>query len=110
MKHVLRSCALLCVVVCLAAFGIPQRGGTGGRRGAADEEEVTLPNGKSQKDEILKAEHQQNLKDASDLMDLAQQLKLDLEKNDRYVVSMATIKKTDDIEKLAKRIRGRLRH
>ena len=113
MKHVLRRCAALCVVLCLAAFAVPQQGGVGrgGRRGAAgDEEDVTLPNGKSQRDEILKAEYQQNLKDASDLIDLAQQLKLDLEKNDRYVVSMATIKKTDDIEKLAKRIRGRLRH
>jgi hypothetical protein len=63
-----------------------------------------------QRDEILKAEHQQNLKDAADMADLAEQLKIDLEKNDRFVVSMATIKKTDDIEKLAKRIRGRLRH
>ena len=32
-----------------------------------------------------------------------------IEKEDRFVLSMATIKKTDDIEKLAKRIRGRLR-
>ena len=72
--------------------------------------DIQLPNGKSQRDEILKAEHVQNMKDASDLADLAQQLKLDLEKNDRYVVSMTTLKKTDDIEKLAKRIRSRLRH
>jgi hypothetical protein len=111
MKHMLQRCAALCVVLCLAAFAVPQRGGQGGRRGASgDEDEVTLPNGKSQRDEILKAEYQQNLKDASDLIDLAQQLKLDLEKNDRYVVSMATLKKTDDIEKLVKRIRARMRH
>ena len=114
MKYVLRRCAALCVVLCLAAFAVAQQGttgGRGGRRGASgDEEDVTLPNGKSQRDEILKAEYQQNLKDASDLIDLAQQLKLDLEKNDRYVVSMATIRKTDDIEKLVKRIRARMRH
>jgi len=88
-----------------------QQGGRGGRRGGAgDEEDVVLPNGKSQKDEILKSEHQQNLKDAAELAELAEQLKIDLEKNDRYVLSMATLKKTDDIEKLAKRIRTRLRH
>ena len=87
-----------------------QQGGGGGRRGGAEEEDVTLPNGKSQKEEILKAEHRQNLKDAAELAELAEQLKIDLEKNDRYVVSMATLKKTDDIEKLAKRIRARLRH
>ena len=86
-----------------------QRGG--GRRGRVDQEEdVILPSGKSQKEEILKAEHQQNLKDAAELAELAEQLKIELEKNDRYILSMATLKKTDDIEKLAKRIRARLRH
>jgi hypothetical protein len=102
-------------IACLGCFAVqtttaPVRTG-GGRRGATgDEEEVILPSGKSQKDEMLRVEYQQNLKDAADLADLAQQLKLDLEKNDRFVVSMGTIKKTDDIEKLAKRIRSRLRH
>jgi hypothetical protein len=85
-----------------------QQGGRPGRAG--EEENVILPNGKLQRDEILKAEHQQNIKDAADLAELAEQLKIDLEKNDRYVLSMATLKKTDDIEKLAKRIRARLRH
>ena len=87
-----------------------QGGGRGGGRGGVEEEDVILPNGKSQKDEILKAEFQQNLKDAAELADLAEQLKIDLEKNDRYILSMATLKKTDDIEKLARRIRARLRH
>ena len=50
------------------------------------------------------------LKDAAELAELADQLKIDLEKNDRFVLSMATLKKIDDIEKLAKRIRSRLRH
>ena len=87
-----------------------QGGGRGGGRGGVEEEDVILPNGKSQKDEILKAEFQQNLKDAAELAELAEQLKIDLEKNDRYILSMATLKKTDDIEKLARRIRARLRH
>ena len=87
-----------------------QGGGRGGGRGGVEEEDVILPNGKSQKDEILKAEFQQNLKDAAELAELAEQLKIDLEKNDRYILSMATLKKTDDIEKLARRIRTRLRH
>lgn len=72
--------------------------------------DVTLPNGKSQRDEILKAEYQQNLKDAAQLVDLAQQLRDDLEKNERYVVSLADLKKTEDIEKLVRKIRSRLRH
>src|SRR2546422_4690938 len=31
------------------------------------------------------------------------------EKNDRFVLSLSTLKKTDDIEKLVKKIRSRLR-
>jgi hypothetical protein len=69
-----------------------------------------LPNGKSQQEEILKADHEKSLKDASALIDLAEQLKADLEKNDRYVLSISTLKKTEEIEKLAKRIRSRLHH
>ena len=72
--------------------------------------EVRLPNGKLQRDEILKAEYQDNLKDAARLVDMAQDLKESLEKDDRYVLSLATLKKTDDIEKLVKKIRSRLRH
>jgi len=44
------------------------------------------------------------------LADLAEQLKQELEKNDRYVLSISTLKKTDEIEKLVKKIRSRLRH
>ena len=108
-----RGAVALVLLAGVSVYALQQQGGgRGGRRGGAGEEEedVILPNGKSQKDEILKAEHQQNLKDAAELADLAEQLKIDLEKNDRYILSMATLKKTDDIEKLAKRISARLRH
>lgn len=71
---------------------------------------VRLPNGKLQRDEILKADRERNLKDAAQLVELSEQLKEDLEKNDRYVLSMSTLKKTDDIEKLVKKIRARMRH
>ena len=69
-----------------------------------------LPSGKLQRDEILKSEHEQNLKDVARLVELSQQLQADLEKNDRFVLSLSTLKKTDDIEKLVKKIRSRLRH
>jgi hypothetical protein len=71
--------------------------------------DVRLPNGKSQSDEILKAEFAQNLKDAAELVELSRQLHDSLEKNDRYVLSLADLKKTEDIEKLVRKIRGRLR-
>lgn len=71
--------------------------------------EVRLPNGKLQKDEILKAEHQKNLDDAADLVKLSEELKADLEKNTQYVLSVSTIKKSEEIEKLARRIRSRMK-
>lgn len=40
---------------------------------------------------------------------MAEDLKIDLEKNDRHVLSVGTLKKLDDIEKMTKRIRGRLK-
>jgi hypothetical protein len=104
MKFTIRRCAILLLGAGLMTAALPQRGGSG-----QPPEETRLPNGKLQSDEILKAEHAANLRDAAELSTLAEQLKLDLEKEDRFVLSMATIKKTDDIEKLAKRIRGRLR-
>ena len=106
-----RGAVALVLLAGVSVYALQQQGGgRKGRGGGGEEEDVILPNGKSQKEEILKAEHQQNIKDAAELAALAEQLKIDLEKNDRYVLSMATLKKTDDIEKLAKRIRARLRH
>jgi hypothetical protein len=85
---------------------IAQRGGPP----ASDQTESTrLPNGKNQQDEILKVEYEQNLKDAAQLVELSQQLREEIEKNDRFVVSMSAVKKTDDIEKLVRKIRSRLR-
>ena len=69
-----------------------------------------LPNGKLQREEILKDEYQKTISDARELSKLADELKLDLEKNDRYVLSIATLKKTETIEKLARRIHDRLKH
>jgi len=71
---------------------------------------LTLPNGKLQSDEILKAELAANLRDAAHLVQLSQQLREDLEKSGRFVFSLADRKKTEDIEKLARSIRTRMEH
>lgn len=75
-----------------------------------DRPDVQLPNGKSQRDEILKAEHEQNIKDAARLAELADDLKQTIEKEDRFVFSLNTVKKAEEIEKLARKIRSRIRH
>ncbi|MGH9664665.1 MAG: hypothetical protein ACRD9L_09605 [Bryobacteraceae bacterium] len=72
--------------------------------------DARLPNGKSQKDALAKANYEKSLADAGELVKLAEDLKAELEKNAEYVVSVNSIKKTEEIEKLAKRIRSRLKH
>jgi hypothetical protein len=72
--------------------------------------EAPLPTTKAQQEEILKADHERDLKDVVQLIELAGQLKEELEKNDRHVLSISSLKKTEEIEKLAKRIHSRLVH
>jgi len=104
MKHLLAGAALA-----WSLSGAPQRPGNPPEIEPPEQQtDVKLPNGKSQQDEILKADHQRDLKDAAQLIDLAEQLKQELEKNDRHVLSIASVKKTEEIEKLAKRIHARL--
>ena len=109
MKVWIWRCALLAAIAAATWMASAQRG-AGASRPGDPQQDVQLPSGKSQRDEILKVEREQNIKDAAQLVDLAQQLQVDLEKNDRFVFSIATLKKTDDIEKLAKKIRSRMRH
>jgi hypothetical protein len=81
-------------------------------RPSADAEkssDVRLPNGKLQQDEILKADHEKSVQDAAQLIELAEGLKRDLEKDESHVLSISSIKKTEDIEKIAKRIRSRIK-
>jgi hypothetical protein len=68
-----------------------------------------LPNGHLQKDEILKADHQKNLEDARALIRLSRELTVNLEKESEFVYSITTIKKAEEIEKVARRIRNRLK-
>jgi len=73
------------------------------------DENRKLPNGKSQDDAIAKQAHEQALKDTNDLIAVAEQLRDELQKAGSYVVPVSSLKKTEEIEKLARRIRGRLK-
>jgi hypothetical protein len=68
-----------------------------------------LPNGKLQRDEILRADYQKNVADSAELARLADAIKLDFDKGDRYLLPLDTLKKLDTIDKLTKNIRGRLK-
>ncbi|MBC7927950.1 MAG: hypothetical protein H7039_20080 [Bryobacteraceae bacterium] len=72
-------------------------------------EDPKLPDGTSQREAILKDDHARSLKDAAELTRLGEELTTDLEKNDRHVLSIQTLKKLDEMERLIRRIRGRMK-
>ncbi len=84
--------------------------GAGAQRPPVDTE---LPDAerlkRKQIEEILTSDRQKSIEDAGQMMKLSAELKADLEKNDKSVLSVAALRKAEEIEKLAKRIRGRLR-
>jgi len=103
----MKRASLLVLIVLTSVFAqLPPEPSSSPRR---DPEGVRLPNGKLQSEEILKDDYRKNLKDAQDLIDLAESLKMGLEKGEQHVLSIGDLKKTEEIEKLAKRIRGRMR-
>jgi hypothetical protein len=107
MKPLLRWGAALGLMLVLIPVAAPQRPPLGPPQ--TERDTPRLPNGKIQQEEILKADHERDLKDAAQLIELAEGLKEELEKNDQHVLSLSSLKKTEEIEKLAKRIRSRLR-
>ncbi len=71
--------------------------------------DLRLPNGRLQRDEMLKADHAKNLEDAKELVKLSTELSDDLQKNTQYVLSLGDIKKVEEIDKTARRIRARMK-
>ena len=89
--------------LCLLGPGLAQR------PKAPHDDEAPAGLKPSQVEEILKADHKKSIEDSDKLMKLSEELKIELEKSDRHVLSMAAIRKTEEIEKIAKRIRGRMK-
>lgn len=72
------------------------------------DEDVKLPNGKSWNDAIARADYERNLKDARELARLSAEIQDELENSAAFVLSLKTLKKVEDAEKLAKNIRSRM--
>ncbi|MEP6961324.1 MAG: hypothetical protein ABI995_04560 [Acidobacteriota bacterium] len=74
-----------------------------------DPEDLKLPNGKSWNDAIAKADHEKNLRDARELARLSTEIRDELEDGGSLVLSLKTLKKVEDAEKIVKDLRVRLR-
>ena len=64
---------------------------------------------RKQIEEILKSDREKSIEDAAQMIKLSEEVKAELEKNDKSVLSVIALRKAEEIEKLAKRIRSRLR-
>lgn len=71
--------------------------------------ERRLPNGKLWADEISRADYERNLQDARRLATLSVEIRDALEDGEWYVLSLKTLEKTEEAEKLAKDLKDRLR-
>jgi hypothetical protein len=72
-------------------------------------DEINLPNGRKWNDAIVEAEHAANIKDARALAQLSTEIRDDIEASDKFVLSLQTLRKVEDAEKLLKNLRGRMR-
>jgi len=100
---------LVCILM-LGAILSAQRGDRG-LPGPGDPErnDIRLPSGKSQRQEMLKADHQKSKEEAAELLELAEELKEELDNSEHQVLNLKLVKKAEDIEKLARKIKDRMR-
>lgn len=73
-----------------------------------EQEERRLPNGKLQSEAILKANYDENLKDLEKLRKLAEGVEEEMKKSKGHVLSLKAMKELEEVEKAARRIRGRM--
>jgi hypothetical protein len=107
-----RRVALFAFLAPVAPQGAAQQQEPDVRRPLPDripDDDVRLPNGKSQKDAISKQAHEDALKDVESLIHLAEDLRDELKHSGEYVVAVSSLRKTEEIEKLARHIRGKLK-
>lgn len=100
---------LMQVLMLAAVLMAQQGGGRPKHSGVGEEPEMRLPSGKNQRQEILKADHAKSKADAAELVTLAEELKEELDKSEHQVLNVKLVKKAEDIEKLARRIKERMK-
>ena len=66
-----------------------------------------MPDGTLQSEAILKDEQKKMLVDSTKLIALSKEIDEELRKNDHHVLSVGMIKKLEEVEKLARKMRGR---
>lgn len=73
------------------------------------EDEPRMPDGRSRKLMILKSDVEKSKEDIAKLIALAEELQEDIDRNEYHTVDLGAVRKTQEIEKLVKRIRARMK-
>ena len=71
--------------------------------------EIRLPSGKSRNMAVLKEDFERSKRDLAEIMQLAEELQQEVEKNEEFVVDLRSIRKAERLEKLAKNIKDRMK-
>ncbi len=99
MTRLARKTFLACCTGTLAAQQLPQS--------EKDEKPKRMPDGTLQSEAILKDEQKKMLNDSAKLIELSKDINDELKKNDHHVLSVGLLKKLEEVEKLARKMRGR---
>lgn len=95
---------LLCVAIpCVAQLPAPTQGPP--QRGSDQEEKMR----REQEKRMNKQRHDDLKKDTDKLLDLATQLKDYVDKSNENVLSVDVVKKAEEIEKLARKVKDRMK-
>ncbi len=78
-------------------------------RDRARQEEDRLPDGRSRRLALLKADHEKSLEDVREIIKIAEELEHELTEKTAHVLSLEAIEKAGEIEDLSKGLQKRLK-
>jgi hypothetical protein len=77
--------------------------------GQKEETDHKLPDGSSRTLMVLKSDAKKSKADIEKLIELAGELQQEIERHEYHVVDLGSLRKTEEIERLIKRIKGRMK-
>jgi hypothetical protein len=77
--------------------------------GESDTSGRRMPDGRSMSEAIVKEDHKRNIEDLGKMKEIIVDVEQSLEKNAQHVLSIDNLKRLEEVEKVSRRIRGRMR-
>lgn len=77
---------------------------------AQDRPDLRQPMPADRENDILKSDYQQNLRDIRQLIGIARAFQREIEKDQQFVLSVTSLKRLDEIDKITRQLRARLKH